>query len=327
MRDCRLAPAVPILCATLLVHGCGAESDSIMDELELPTFGSDTGSSGDLEIPPTLDAPVPKETYDVASMRKSASGAMMEARVLPQRLGMRLHTEDNITWLAVGATPDALWPHLVDFWRSYGFEVTDENMLHGRIQTDWRERQLDAAGGVRVRDMFRMRVERAPDAITNVYLANRKGTFNDGQWRVAFSDRETEVEILNDLADYLASKSEVKDADISPIEDTRTTLDVKNLKGAPVLIIGQRYSHVWRRLGVTLDRAGLDVRRTDRSRGIYLVRYRDRETTAPRLLQLHLLSRGGETAVTVHPNRARDPALDYETASEVLQRIVMVYTV
>ena len=296
-----------------------------MDEFELPTFGSDGGSEEALEVPPDLDLPETKEAYDIASARESAAGAAA-GRVLPQRLDMQLRSEGNITWLTVGATPDGLWPHLLDFWRSYGFELVSENMLHGRIETDWREQRLSAGSNLRVRDMFHMRVERAPFGATNIYLANRKATLTDGTWKAAFSDRETEVDILYDLSDYLASQREVKNADISPLENVQLALDIKDLGGAPVLTIGQPYSQTWRRLGVSLDRAGLDVRRVDRSRGIYLIRYDVNDNSSGSgLLQLRLLEQGDETLVTVHSNQKRSVALPYETAHEVLQHIVRTY--
>ncbi len=302
-----------------------------MDELELPTFGGDSGSDNEaLEVPPDLDPPETKGTYNIATMRQ---GAAVAAQVLPRRIEMRLRSEDNVSWLAVGATPDGLWPHLVSFWTDNGFEIVDESTLHGYIETAWREQRLNVGGGFRVRDMFRMRVERAPDAVTNVYIANRKATFGGGEWRLAFSDRETEVEILYDLSDYLASLSENGRVEMPPLENVKFELDVRNFRGAPALIVGRPYSRVWRSLGVALDRAGLSVRRVDRSRGVYLVRYRAAgagdafaaEDAGAQLLQVHLLSQGGKTLVTVHPNSRRGAALPYEVAQGVLNRIVRAY--
>ena len=305
-----------------------------MEELELPTFGGD-GGDGDqrLEVPPDLDTPDLKETYDIASARRSAMEADGVGRVLPRDLYMRLRSEGNVTWLAVDAAPDGLWPHVVGFWRSHGFEITDESMQRGRIETGWREQKLNAPGAPRVRDMFRMRLERAPNAVTNVYLANRKATLIDGEWQVVFSDHETEIEVLYDLGDYLASRREVENGTMLRPENVRVGLDIENIAGVPVLTIGQSYSRVWRGLGVALERAGLSVRRADRSRGIYLVRYEPVKedgdglvgASGSRLLQLRLLSRGGETLVTVHPNRGRGAALAYETAHEVLHSVVRTY--
>ncbi len=318
-------------------QGCGLESGSIMEELELPTFGGDRGAGDQsLEVPPDLDSPEANGEYDIASARETASGAAPAARVLPPRLDMRLRSEGNVTWLAVSATPGGLWPHLIDFWRSHGFEITGESALHGRLETGWREQRPSGAFAAqfRVRDMFLMRLERAPDAVTNVYLANRKATLAGGDWRFAFSDHETEVGVLYDLRDYLAALREVRRVEMPPLEDVRIALDIRNLDGAPALTVGQPYSRVWRRLGVALDRAGLSVRRADRSRGVYLIRYLRAKTdddfaeaAGSRLLQVRLLSRGNRTLVTVHVNRKRGAALSYETAHEVLHRIVRMYQV
>ncbi len=315
-----------VVALALCLHGCSVEGESIMDELELPVFGGDSGSDNEaLEVPPDLDPPETRDVYNVAAMRQGATAA---AQVLPPRLDMRLRSEDNLSWLAVGATPDGLWPHLISFWTDNGFEIVDESALHGYIETAWREQRLNFGAGLRVRDAFRMRVERAPDAVTNVYLANRKATFSGGEWQLAFSDRETEVEILYDLSDYLASLSESGRVETSPLENVRFEIEVKNFSGAPALVIGRPYSRVWRGLGVALDRAGLSVHRVDRSRGVYLIRYRPAGAdVGTQLLQVHLLSQGGKTLVTVHPNRRRGAALPYEVAQGVLNRIVRAYKI
>lgn len=311
--------------AALCVHGCGIKSGSLMEDADLSVFG-DGDKKENLEIPPDLDPPETKDTYSVASMRESAAPAV---RVLPPRLGMRLHAGDTASRLAVSATPDALWPHLVSFWADNGFEIVDESARRGFIETNWREQTLNAgvAADLRVRDKFRMRVERASDAATEVYLANRKATFGGGEWRLVFGDRETEVEILYDLSDYLASLREVKRIDLPPLEDVRFELDIKDLAGAPALTVGRPYARTWRGIGAALDKAGLGVQRADRSRGVYLVRYDDAENAADeaRLLQVRLLARGRKTVVTVHPNRERDAALAYESAHAVLSRIVRAY--
>ena len=302
-----------------------------MEEFELPTFGSDGGGEQSLEVPPDLDPPETKEAYDVAGIRQGVASAAVTNRVLPQHLGMRLRNEGNVTWLAVSATPDSLWPHAIDFWRNYGFEIADESMLRGYIETGWREQRF-GVDGLRVRDMFRMRFERAPDAVTNIYLANRRAAFKGGKWHFASSDREIEVEILDDLVDYLASQREVKSVEIPPFERVRVVLKLRDFAGAPALIIGQPYNRVWRGLGVALDRAGLSVSHVDQDRGVYLIRYRPLEedgqpsSAEPRFLQLRLLPQRNRTLITVHPNRRRGAALAYKTAHEVLRRIVMTYT-
>lgn len=317
-----LAGLLLLLCA----QGCSVDSgSSLLDELELPDLGWGDDDPRGLEVPPDLDVPTRKSAYDVVSARNAG----VDSPVLPTQPGVRLRSEANIAWLAVGASPEALWPHLVDFWENSGFGVADENMRHGYVETTWRERRLNDPAGIRIRDMFRMRVEREPDAVTNIYLANRKAEFVGGEWRAIFGDLETEIGVLRGLADYLQVATGDTAVRIPPLEHVETELDIRNFSGVPVLTIGQSYSHVWRSLGVTLDRAALKVRRADRSRGIYLVAYGaggdDGSPPRRRLLQVRLLSKGDRTLVTVHNNRRREAALGYETAYSVLQRIVQGY--
>ena len=318
----------------LCLQGCGStDMDSFFEELELPDLGWGDGGEDyqELEVPPDLDVPERKGDYDVVSIR-DGSGAT--SQVLPTRLDVSLRGEGNVTWLAVGAAPDVLWPHLIDFWRSSGFVIADEDKVHGSMEIAWRERGADISLQMRIRDMFRMRMEREPDAVTNIYLANRRAQLLDGRWRLMPGDQEIEVEILQDLADYLG----VATVGLPSLERVDTELAVRNLRGVPVLTIGQPYSSVWRRLGVTFDRAaGLEVRRVDRSRGVYLIGYLASIEDASaadgggvlhqRLLQVHLLSKNAGTLVTVHGNHKRGSVLDYETAYDVLQRIVQAYRV
>lgn len=319
--------------AMLCLQGCGnASMDSVFEDLELPElgWGNDGGGDRELEVPPDLDPPESKGDFSVVSIRDGAGAA---SRILPESLKVSLHSEDNVTWLVAGASPDSLWPHLVDFWRSNGFVIADTDKSHGSMEIAWRERAPDASLGMRIRDMFRMRMEREPDAVTNIYLANRRAQLLGGAWRLMPGDQEIEVELLQDLADHL----DVAADQLLPLQRVDTELDVRNLRGVPVLSIGQAYSSVWRRLGVTFERAGLEVHRADRSRSVYLIEYSaaseaasmaDGGTALPRrVLQVHLLSKNAGTLVTVHENYRRGPALDYETAYDVLQRIVQAYRV
>ena len=48
-------------------------------------------------------------------------------------------------------------------------------------------------------------------------------------------------------------------------------LDIKDIAGVPVLVVGDIFSRVWRRTGVALDRSGLVVEDHDRNKGVYFV--------------------------------------------------------
>ena len=324
-----------VLMPGLLLAGCGGSSDSFLGDFELPTFGSDEDLERQLELPPDLDAPLPTEDYNVSDTKVAAA---MTSSVLPQRLNMRLYREGDVVWLAVAADPVSLWPNLRSFFEGYGFAIVEANPAHGYLQTDWRERTVQVASGasIRTRDQFRLHIERAPNALTSVYIANRSSSYFQNEWRLNNPDRNAEWLMLQSLRDYLASLIDAKNVRRQTLERATAALDVVNMNGVPVMSVGQAYSRVWRRLSVALSRAGWDIASRDRSRGIYHVRYPSQplEESAvalpPRLrsqtLQLRLLEAGDKTFITAH--LARDnSALSYEEAYEVLRSAVNAYGV
>lgn len=323
----------PMVLGAPLLAACGGSGDSFLGDFELPAFGSDEETERQLELPPDLDAPVPTEDYRMPD-RKAA--AMVTSSVLPERLDMRLHREGDVVWLAVGADPLSLWTSLRSFYESRGFVIAEANPVHGYLQTNWRERrmQLTGSAAIRVRDQFRLHIERSPKALTNIYVANRSGSYYNGEWRLNAPDRDAEWAMLQSLRDYLGSLSEGR-ARSRTLEAASVSLDVLDLDGVPVLSIGQTYSRVWRRLSVALNRAGWDVVGSDRSRGIYYARLADRShqnadgaslRPGPEAAQLHLLEAGGKTLITAH-SAQKNRRLAYEEAYDVLRYVVNAYSV
>lgn len=327
-------PCLLLLLGVLPLVGCGASSDSFLGDFELPVFGSDEDLERQLELPPDLDAPIPTEEYRISDLK---TAALMNSSVLPERLNMRLYREGDVVWLAVGADPLSLWPKLRSFYESLGFEIVEANPAHGYLQTDWRERKLQvgAESLVRVRDQFRLHIERDPNALTHVYIANRSSSYYNGEWRLNVPDRTAEWTMLQSLSDYLATLSEVSQARRKTLETARAPLDVLEVQGVPVLSIGQIYSRVWRRLSVALNRAGWKILGNDRSRGIYYARpgHYDEESELgspvygkSQLVQLHLLAAGDKTFITAHPAK-NNRNFAYEEAYKLLRHLVNAYSV
>jgi len=325
----------------LWLAGCSGTDDgtSLMDQLELPTFGSEVFMGGDndpLEVPPELDAPDTSGSLQVPGGRgrvSAAADAALNSRVLPQRLDMQLRRDGGVAWLAVDVSPATLWPQVPAFLQRSGFKVASSNPAHGWAETEWRERRVEVAGArglARSRVRVRVRLEREPDAVTNVFISSREAGLSGGEWRLLPPDMEFERRMLLRFRDYLAAGREAASPQMASLDDARVALDINNMAGVAVLRVGQRYSKAWRHIGAALARSGIEMRDDDRSRGIYLVRYNDAgggiDGAAARgqLLQLHLLAKGGQTLVTVHPN-GNGAAVPYSLAQRLLKRVLMAF--
>ena len=326
--------------------GCAASDDgsSWLDQFDLPSFGSDVFMGGDnepLEVPPDLDGIDTSDSLQVpggAGRISAAEEAALDSRVLPQRLDLRLRRDGNMVWLAVDVSPVALWPHIQEFLRRGGFEIAENDPTHAYVETAWRERRLQVAGErdyARLRTRLRMRLEREPNAVTNLFLSARDAGYAHGEWRLLPPDIGFERRMLLRFRDYLAAGREVASPRMASLDDVKIALDVNDVAGVAVLTIGQRYRKAWRRVGAAIERTDLPLLGDDRSRGIYLVSYTgvvdgtralDGVPARAKPLELHLLAKGNRTLVTVHPNVAGDD-VSYALAHRILKRVLMAYEV
>ncbi len=316
--------------AIYLMVACTTTSDSFLEEFELPILGE--GDEGEeLEVPPGLVTPKVKDDYIIPGSKMSMRSAVMTSFVLPERLDMRLFREGDTAWLLIGLSPADVWEYVRTFFEGYGFRIIGQNPAAGVMETDWLERVVKRLDGVQIRDKFRIRLERDANALTNIYIVNRRNQYRDGEWQLSFSDIETELDVLYDLRDYFAQlQTTAEPGSAIELEDLTHPLEIIDMEGVPVLTIGSTYSDVWRKLGVALERSEVDVYDSDRSRGIYMVRYATDsiaqfEDTDAEFMQLHLLDRGTETLITVHPARSYGRTLPYAAAHQLLKQIVWVY--
>lgn len=342
-RKVKVKARVPVLLTVLsaaLLTACSSSQsgNTLLTGLDIPIFGdseedlSDTVES--LEVPPDLDEPDTRKDFRVAQRVQSAK-RVRGNYVLPDNLQLTIHREGGVAWLSANADPVSLWPEIERFWRDLGFRFDESNPRHGYLVTNWRAR----AAGSALRDRYLTRLEREPDGRTNIYVANRIGRAEVIQGmrdQALMSDTEAELAVLQDLQDYLASSDLIVRAQIEPQIDERVALRLTNLRGVSLLKIEQSYSKVWRRLAVVLPRIGMTIRSSDRARGIYVIDVgRHKSQTLPEdgaqsaskpLLQLHLLAKGRDTVLTVHPHY-REQRVDYNISQGILQSIVNGYYV
>jgi outer membrane protein assembly factor BamC len=97
---------------------------------------------------------------------------------------------------------------------------------------------------------------------------------NSTVWQPVPPNPELEAEFLRRIMVKLGvaqEQSKVLVAAGTP----RTTSNVANVNGVPVVQIEEGFDRAWRRVGLTLDRTGFTVEDRDRAQGTYFVRYVD----------------------------------------------------
>ena len=255
-----------ILGLLLLLTACTNTSGNFLEEFELPIMG-ERSEPDELLMPPGFIAPKIDETFDPPGSERSMRREAMNSPVLPARNGLRLHREGNVAWLSIGLKPVETWGYLKRFITAYGFSVVNENPIAGSFETSWLEHKIhNSETTVPVRDRFRIRMEREANAFTNIYIVNHKSVYQKGEWQVAVSDIDTELSILQDMQFYFSQlqKKQAGNKKVLEIQDQTIKIDIEDISGIPVLRVGSNYSDVWRRLGLALDRSGVQIRNSDR---------------------------------------------------------------
>ncbi len=308
-----------------------------------------------LEVPPDLPSipetglpsgtPASKATYSefVTDKKATPLPGTQPTPILPQASDIRMERDGQARWLVVQASPESLFPRVREFVSSVGLIVDRENPVAGVIETDWTENRAKVGTGGQMllakwlgtfyatgtRDKYRIRLERgAQPGTTEVYLAHRGmeevvsrtdsgGESEATRWQPRASDPDSEAEMLRLLIVYLGktedqAKTLVAQGATPPAERARLTRRGDD----SLLSLDDSLDRAWRRVGLSLDRAGFTVEDRDRSKGIYYVRYIDPDKDSGRpgffarlfgaedkksdeRYQIHLQSAGAGSSVAV----------------------------
>ena len=238
-----------------------------------------------------------------------------------------------------------VWPLLRSFWADRGVVLDRDEPVVGVMETDWVE-QIDSSRSsasssrefAATRSKFRIRVEREPNAVTNIFLSERKSelqsiTEQGGVWVSVASDPETEAEMLVSLMEHMGKSREDALFEVANAKGPRLFIDLQDIDGIPVLLVGDQYSRVWRRTGIALDRAGLPIYEQNRNRGTYLVDVSDLDLPEGTYLQrqryqVHLLPQDAQTLITVHfADGSASNKISEEDARLILNQILSAYQV
>lgn len=299
----------------IVITGCSG-----IEEYDTRIQYKKSTTTSPLELPPDLMATtaiedklnIPDTTtysdYQTGQEHHSVQDPTTQG-VLPQSDNVQLQHRDQLRWLAIQNTPEAIWSKVKNFLLDEGFNLSLENPQIGIIETDWAENRADIPqDGLRklfggaldflysapTRDKYRIRLERgqATDT-TEVYLTHRgmKEVSNGSDafvWEDRPTDPELEAEMLNRLMVYLGVNPKQADTQVTttitqPTEITAEKAQLFHLEDGQmsILVEAESYDRVWRYVGLALDRIGLSVEDRDQAKGMYFVRYLDLEKGKP----------------------------------------------
>ncbi len=258
------------------------------------------GKAPSLEVPPDLTQLSKDTRYAVPGTTVTASGykatqATASAPVATTTLGdVRIERAGTQRWLVVNRTPEQLWSPVRDFWQEGGFLLAMDQPDLGILETDWAENRakipqdfirstigkvMDSLYSTGERDKFRTRLERTANGTTEIYISHRgmvevynTTTKDNTVWQVRPADPELEAEFLRRLMVKLGVSQEQSKALVAAAA-VKNTSRVAVVNNVPVVQIDEGFERAWRRVGLTLDRAGFTVEDRDRSQGTYFVRY------------------------------------------------------
>ncbi|MBS0315976.1 MAG: outer membrane protein assembly factor BamC [Proteobacteria bacterium] len=353
-------PALLVLVAVAL----GACSSLQGDKIDYKSASSAPG----LEVPPDLTQLATDNRYAIPGAAVTASGyqnAQAKATaeqpgVAPNAIGdIRIERDGNDRWLVVNRPADKLWEPVREFWQENGFLLTQDDRKLGVMETDWAENHAKLPQDIirrtigkvfgslydtGERDKFRTRFEQAGPDTTHIYISERSmvEVYSDSQktqtvWQPQPPDPGIEAEFLRRLMIKLGATQQQSKELLATAAVVKPVARVTTLNDQPVLQMGEDFERAWRRVGLTLDRAGFTVEDRDRSKGLYYVRYVDPTVQAkepgffsrmfgekatknpPHQFRIALQSQGNSTTVSVQdPNGAPDTSANAKRIVQVI---------
>lgn len=274
-------------------------------KLEIPPDLTSPGSDDRYTIPPA-DAGTVMTFSDYSkgggTLNRSPSA------VLPEIKGVHLESNGMKRWLVVNDKAENVWPVVKLFWQELGLTINNEDQAAGVMETDWAENRAKIPqGGIRSvigkvfdriyssneRDQYRARLERSKDgASTGIYISyyGKEEVFaadkSTSRWQALLADPEIEAIMLQRLMVRLgASENQAASAvaavplasanatGLSSMPEPAGTSSLREVAdGTTIIIMSDPFDRAWRKVGLAIESAGLEVEDKDREKGVYFLR-------------------------------------------------------
>ena len=317
----------------------------------------------DLEVPPDLTTDAIKDKMAIPTGGDKATYSTYQERVADRRRKEQIEKSQNEAVkvlenehvIAVDGLPVQIWPKLRSFMAEHGYKLDLDDADLGVIETVWQEDQEKLT-----RDKFKIFAEAGSKAGTTVLYVSQRGEelvtkAGDQVWQSRPRNVELEGEFVAKLQAYLSGAPAAVAAKATGAADESGAVDaaaadtsvatgqarvVKAGGGKEYIALGQDFSAAWRSTAVALQRAGIDIVASDKSRSVYLVKVPAKEGMKPKKtfvsklkfwadddsefeLQVNVSGVGDTSEVTILDKDGR-----WETgpiAEDVLGRLVNAY--
>lgn len=121
-----------LLLITALATGCTVSYRPDSPEVR---YSSESSARRALQVPPDLTGAGDGEQFVVPG---NTGAAVTRNTVLPEFDAVKLVRQGNLSWLAIGATPESLWPGLLGFLEKEKWPIAMTRPVNGVISTDWK---------------------------------------------------------------------------------------------------------------------------------------------------------------------------------------------
>ncbi len=319
-----------------------------------------TSAERPLAVPPDLTQPEIQTGLELPQLAsQQGNPAISGSKIAPLQFGKaHLIREGSLRWLEVAIPIDDVWNQAQLFFRNLGFKIVKEDQAQGVMETDWLENRVNLPTNwfsklfnklydAGLRDSYRIRLERSADnqdtlvfitlrGIKEVYgEEDEQGLAATKGWEPRQPDPELESEMLARFAIYLGSGKMDIQKQAAAEKKAPELASLVEANGTTHLKINEGFARGWRRVGLALDRLGIQVDDRDRSKGVYFVRFPERllkdekgllaeifsakEKISPTPYTLHLVAVQDETDVTIVDQQGQP--LSGKDASRLLEQI------
>ena len=339
----------------LLLPGCSSDpatelnyrDSEITPTLELPPDLISRSSDSNLTLPGS------KVGTDENRGRYVETGNLnIESKTLPTFKGMRIEGEGDFHWLVVDAPAQEVYPMVREFWADQGFVLIQDEPVTGVMVTQWMSQRsgrdsffasiLESLRGAESKDQYKIRLQRASDTATHIYLAHRgqeqiiddaKITLANSRqgWQFTPADPAKEYEMLSRLMLFLGMQDDEVKQQLAKIGafEARAAIEYDSEEEQTYLLSKQGFEQTWNRLVHQLDRRAVNIAESEKGDNEGSMRFNSADIN-PQLEQaieaqsVEIILEGSRASNTTRIDVIRDGDTrdQSEAASQLLQYLL-----
>lgn len=264
----------------------------------------DATVGGSLELPPDLIRSEAESSFELPAVFAGDDETVRNRiPVLAKVESLKLEGSGNLHWLSVEEPVDNLYQLVKNFWASEGYRLTVDEPVIGIMQTEWIYKEVGATGGdggnwlenlfgnqdlSATQDQFKIRIERAEDGKSRVYVAHRgfeykyvldtnqrsnpliEGDEPNDDWQPRRPDPELEVEMLSRMMIYLGLQKSDVEQQVANVKlfKPRAYMQLDSEENSPFLLLKDAYQIAWNRVYQNLERLNFEIKSAEFKSGL-----------------------------------------------------------